>query len=161
MVKPKDVVTLSVVAIIVAVLAYPAWIHHRLNRKRKMSPVARCKSALRQIDLAIRMHQNDHNMVQPDSLTPLLEYVGDPLVFLAPGSAKQPGDLNDVDSWSDYRYVRPANREGDPSVVAYMPPWNNKWQVGFVLLSNGQVLRFLPKAKDSETFEAFMLEHGF
>lgn len=131
-----------------------------VGQYKKKHPSSGCYTTLRIIDVALRMYEREHQGRQPDSLQDLVRahYIM-PEQLVVSRQEAWPTESDDVGSYSDYVYVPPSARKGDPSIVAYLPPQRNPWKRGYVLLSDGEVL-CLPLVKthphQEDSFHDFM-----
>jgi prepilin-type processing-associated H-X9-DG protein len=140
----KTVIALLAVAIIVA--AGAAVLRHLvLARERPLggSPSHRCGNNLKQIGLAIRMHESDKGR-RPSSFRELGRYVSfQSKVFICPAAEAKPGEFVDVDVWTSYVYFPDSTTSTPAAVAAYCDPTNHGGQGAVVLFVDGHTEWFL------------------
>lgn len=100
------------------------------NRARVASESAQCLNNLKQIGIAVRMWENEHNGFPPDLLT-LSNQLASPNVLVCPGERLR--ERKRVRRWSDlnmigssYTYFPPArNATAQPTILVTCPIHNN------------------------------------
>ncbi len=100
------------------------------NKARSRAESIQCMNNLKQIGIAIRMWETDHNAFPPDLLT-LSNQLASPNLLLCPGErlrerkrASRWSDLNMIGS--SYTYFAPANKVTDqPTILVTCPIHNN------------------------------------
>lgn len=68
------------------------------------APTGRCVTNIAKLGTAISDYARDHGGALPSSLSALAEYRHDPSVFICPATDHTPGEISDVDVWSDYAF---------------------------------------------------------
>lgn len=112
-----------------------------LYRSREKPSRASCMSNLSQIGRACVMYSMDHNDALPTSFSQLQTAEAPPKVFVCPLSKHKPGNLSEVDQWTDYVLVTNQTAASPAeTIVAYCKPENHKGNGCNILLNDGSVI---------------------
>lgn len=127
-----------VIGVFGAVIAIPTVSQMRVTSQKTMN-----MNHLRQIVNASLLYAVENDEKLPSSLKDLTEILADPAVFVSTCSGKTPGELSQVDQWSDYTLV-PNLTMADPtdSVLVYGDPECWGGDGGYIAFLGGNVAWF-------------------
>lgn len=95
---------------------------------------------LKQVGVACHVRAMENDGKFPSDLRSLTDQLAYPKMFLSAATKREPGDLADVDAWSDFVLV-PNRTQNDPSdtVLAFTKPGCYRGRGGAVLTVGGAV----------------------
>lgn len=122
-------------------LVLPALLLPAVSQARAKAQQAHDMNNLRQIGVACYARAIE-NGAFPSDLRSLTDQLTNPAMFLTQASKRKPGDLADVDAWSDFVLV-PNRTERDPAdtVLAFSKPGCYPKGGGIVVTVGGAVFR--------------------
>ncbi len=97
----------------------------------------RCQHNLKMIALAVIMYEQDNDK-RPEAFSDITMYLKTPEIMRCPSNVNKPGDLTDVDSWSDYIFIpRDVNLPVSKAVIVYCPHVHNSKDVRNAAFADG------------------------
>ena len=120
----------------------PALLLPAVSQARQKAQQARDMNNLRQIGIVCFTRAMENGGIFPSDLRSLTDQMTSPAMFLTTASKRQPGDLADVDTWSDFVLV-PNRTERDPTdtVLAFSKPGCYPKGGGIAVTVGGAVFR--------------------
>jgi prepilin-type processing-associated H-X9-DG protein len=121
------------------------WIASSIDEAKRRPTRLICANNLHQIGRAAELYESDHtNKMQSFQAlkdTNGVFYINQPKLFICPHSGNKPGELSNVDKWTDYKVISGLTTASPPeAVVAFCPPQNHGGKGGNILYNDGSVI---------------------
>lgn len=126
---------------VAAFLLVPAM-HCSPKRARRIA----CANNLKQVGLAIKLYERDHDGSFPSRLGTLAKYVSQQnRLLVCPAKGTVPGAFRNAERWTDYAYVPGLTASASNAVLAYCHPKNHDGDGANILFVDGHVEWFNAK----------------
>lgn len=135
----RVLVLAAICLLIIGLAAFFVSIGHVIREGRQKAALGGCEMHLSVLGVAWQQYALHHEGVAPTNLRQLVAWQKDPRFYVCRLSGSEPGDMETVDDWSDYRVIEYTDPIGTtmPRPIMYCSRQSKGHRV--VLFSNGAV----------------------